>query len=151
MLNVPSLRVMDGVDMGHTPRIYLCLNPTDMRCGFDTLAQRVSESLGCDALGGDLFLFISRGRDRIKILYWDHDGYALWYKRLEEGTFRLPKAAIGLKAGVELRASELAMLLEGIDLRSLRRTRRYERRPATPAMATTLVTAVASMSSSPCP
>ena len=148
MLNVPSLRVMDGVNSSYKPRIYLCLTPTDMRCGFDTLAQRVSESLGCDALGGDLFLFISRGRDRIKILYWDHDGYALWYKRLEAGTFRVPKVATGLKAGVELRASELAMLLEGIDLRSLRRSRRYERKPAPPPTTPTIITTPSSPLSS---
>jgi len=79
--------------------------------------------LGQDPLSGHLFLFIGRARDRLKILYWDTDGFALWYKRLEEGTFRLPAARPG-EAGVELRASELAMLLEGIDLRSIRRRKR---------------------------
>lgn len=64
--------------------------------------------------------------DRLKVLYWDRDGYALWYKRLEEGTFRLPKIE-DHAASVELRASELAMLLDGIDLKSVRRVKRYQR------------------------
>jgi len=66
----------------------------------------------------------SRHRDRLKLLYWDADGFALWYKRLEEGTFRLPATA-SAGASVELRASELAMLLEGIDLSSIKRRRRF--------------------------
>ncbi len=75
------------------------------------------------------------------MLYWDQDGYALWYKRLEEGTFRLPAGAAagssasggGCGAGVELKASELAMLLAGIDLRRLPRSRRFSRpAPAQP-------------------
>ena len=96
--------------------------PADMRKGFDSLAALVREALGHDPRTGHLFLFLGRGRDRLKILYWDRDGFALWYKRLEEGTFRLP-ACDG--KSVELKASELAMLLEGIDLRSLRRRRRF--------------------------
>jgi len=84
---------------------------------------RETEFLGQDPLSGHLFLFIGRARDRLKILYWDADGFAVWYKRLEEGTFRLP-AADPDTASVELKASDLAMLLEGIDLRSLRRGRR---------------------------
>jgi transposase len=72
-----------------------------------------------------LFLFVGRNKDRLKILYWDGDGFALWYKRLEEGTFRLPKPSVS-SPGVELKASELAMLLEGIDLRSLKRSPRLK-------------------------
>jgi transposase len=74
-----------------------------------------------------LFLFRSRGGDRLKILYWDADGYALWYKRLEEGTFKLPKIEEG-KRSVQLRPSELAMMLDGIDLRSVKRVKRYARK-----------------------
>jgi transposase len=99
-----------------------------MRKGFDTLAAVVRDGLGCDPMSGHLFLFVGRRRDRIKILYWDRDGYALWYKRLEKGTFRMPVAKEGATY-IELKASELAMLLEGIDLRSIRRRKRF-RRPA---------------------
>lgn len=128
MITLPSLRAMDG----QLPvRVFLCLTPMDMRCGFDTLAQRVRESLGHDPLSGDLFLFTGRRRDRLKILYWDRDGLAIWYKRLEEGTFRIPRPVENTSVPrVELKASELAMLLEGIDLRSLRRSRRYTLPPS---------------------
>ncbi|MGC9258889.1 MAG: IS66 family insertion sequence element accessory protein TnpB [Phycisphaerae bacterium] len=125
MITLPSLRDMDSL---LPMRIFLCLTPTDMRCGFDTLAQRVREAMGGDPLSGDLFLFTARRRDRLKILYWDRDGLAIWYKRLEEGTFRIPRPTDHTPTPqVELQASELAMLLEGIDLRSIRRSRRYTR------------------------
>jgi len=70
--------------------------------------------MGGDPLSGDLFLFTARRRDRLKILYWDRDGLAIWYKRLEEGTFRIPRPIDNATTPhVELKASELAMLLEG--------------------------------------
>jgi transposase len=97
-----------------------------MRCGFDRLAQRVQAVIGADPLSGHLFLFRSRGGNRLKILTWDRDGYVLWYKRLEVGVFKLPRVAPGA-GSVELRASELAMLLDGIDMAKLKRVPRYER------------------------
>ena len=123
MLNLPSL---GELDQGLRVRVFLCTSPTDMRKGFDTLATVVREGLGYDPLSGHLFLFVGRRRDRLKLLYWDRDGYALWYKRLEKGTFRLPVAKPDT-ASVELKASELAMLLEGIDLRSIKRRKRFQR------------------------
>jgi transposase len=120
MLRLPSL---GELDRGMGVNIYLCMSPADMRKGFDTLAALVKDFLGYDPLSGHLFLFVGRGKDRLKILYWDADGFALWYKRLEEGTFRLPRASSD-GASVELKASELAMLLEGIDLRSIKRGKR---------------------------
>ena len=122
MLRLPSL---GELDRGMPGRIYLCTSPTDMRKGFDTLAALIREFLGRDPLSGHLFLFISRRRDRLKILYWDADGFALWYKRLEEGTFRLPRPHAS-RPSVELKASELAMLLDGIDLKSVKRSKRLE-------------------------
>jgi len=97
-----------------------------MRKGFDTLAAMVKDYLKCDPFSRDLFLFVGRNKDRMKILYWDTDGYVLWYKRLEEGTFRLPSAKIS-GSRVELKASELAMLLEGIDLVSIKRRKRFSK------------------------
>jgi transposase len=121
MLRLPSLGEMDR---GLTAKVYLATAPTDMRKGFDTLAALVQQFLKHDPLSGHLFLFVGRGRDRLKLLYWDGDGFAIWYKRLEEGTFRLP-AVRGEAASVQLKASELAMLLEGIDLRSIKRSKRF--------------------------
>jgi transposase len=105
-------------------RVFLCTLPTDIRKSFDSLAALVQIHLGQDALSGDLFVFRSRRGDRIKLLYWDEDGYAIWYKRLEEGSFLLPavdgkRATVG-EHGVALRSTELAMLLDGIDLSNVR-------------------------------
>jgi len=124
MLKLPSL---GEIDRGVACRIYLCTQPADMRRGFDTLAACVKEFLNHDPFSGNLFLFLSRGKDRMKILYWDRDGFCLWYKRLEEGTFKLPSVKDAGDAGVELRATELAMLLEGIDLKSIKRSKRFVR------------------------
>ena len=112
-------------------RVFLCTLPTDMRKSFDTLAALVQTHLGQDALSGDLFVFRSRRGDRLKLLYWDSDGYALWYKRLETGSFVLPtpdgqRATVG-EHGLLLRPAELAMLLDGVDLASVRRQQRYQR------------------------
>ena len=123
MLRLPSL---GELDRELRVRVFLCTSPTDMRKGFDTLAVLVREGLGYDPLSGQLFLFVGKRRDRLKILYWDRDGYALWYKRLEQGTFRMPVAKPDA-ASIELKASELAMLLEGIDLRSIKRRKRFQR------------------------
>ena len=121
MLKLPSL---GELDRGLSAKVYLATAPTDMRKGFDTLAAMVKEFLRHDPLSGHLFLFVGRGRDRLKILHWEDDGFSIWYKRLEEGTFRLP-AVRADSASVELKASELAMLLEGIDLKSIKRSKRF--------------------------
>jgi transposase len=137
MLKLPSL---GELDQGMAVRIYLCVQPTDMRRGFDTLAASVKEFLRHDPFSGNLFLFVGRGKDRMKILYWDKDGFCLWYKRLEEGTFKLPSSK-DAPVSVELKATELAMaqcaqtlqllyrlmLLEGIDLKSIKRSKRFHR------------------------
>ena len=125
MIGLPTLA---SLDRSTALRIWLATAPTDMRCGFDRLAERARSVTGQDPLSGHLFLFRSRNGDRLKILYFDRDGYALWYKRLEEGTFKLPRPD-GSAGSVELRGSELAMILDGIDLSSVKRGRRY-RRPA---------------------
>lgn len=124
MIALPSLAELDR----HARvRVWLCVMAIDMRLGFDRLADLAEGVTGQDPLSGHLFVFRGRRGDRLKVLYWDRDGYALWYKRLEEGTFRLPRTQEGV-GSVELRASELAMLLEGIDLSSVRRVRRYKKK-----------------------
>lgn len=123
MISLPSL---SQLDRAASTRIWLCTGPTDMRRGFDRLAEQARVVTRQDPLSGHLFLFRSRGGDRLKASYFDRDGYVLWYKRLEEGTFKLPKLAAD-QASVELRASELAMILDGIDLSSVKRVKRYSR------------------------
>jgi len=122
LTGLPSLRSLDRAQMA---RIWLATEAADMRCGFDRLAERVQTVIGQDPLTGHLFVFRSRRGDRLKILVWDRDGFVLWYKRLEAGVFKLPKAEAGTLS-VELRASELAMILDGIDVTRLKRTPRYE-------------------------
>lgn len=108
-------------------RIYLCVQPTDMRKGFDTLAMLVKEHFGCDPLSGHLFVFASRGRERIKMLYWDRDGYAVIYKRLEQGTFKLPKALNSEIKALEIDATDMMALLSGFELVKVKRQLRYHR------------------------
>lgn len=122
MLSLPS-----------TLRIFLAVEPADMRKGFDGLSQLVRDRIAQDPLSGHLFVFRNRRRDRIKILYWDRDGLALWYKRLEKGTFRFPEAVDGR---VEVTPAEMAAVLEGIDLRHARRQARFSLPAPQPAWMT---------------
>jgi len=113
-------------------RILVCTKHADMRRSFDGLAALVQEYLGADPLSGHLFVFRNRRGDRVKLLYWDEDGYAIWYKRLEEGVFAFPDGANrrGLAVGehgLPMRAADLAMLLDGVDLTSVKRQKRYQR------------------------
>src|SRR5262245_19607077 len=97
-----------------------------MKLSFDTLMGLAQETFDQDPLSGHLFLFFNRKRDRIKILFWDVDGFCIWYKRLEVGAFQLPVAPEG-DPGVELDCRQLDRLLGGLDLRNGRRRRRYRR------------------------
>jgi transposase len=107
--------------------IYLSTAPTDMRKSFDGLFALAVEHLGRDPFAGGLFVFVNRRRDRMKLLYWDApDGLAVWAKRLESGTFQLPKVPSGARS-VTLSATELTLLLRGIDLGSVRQRKRYRR------------------------
>lgn len=106
-------------------RIYLHVEPADMRRSFDGLAHLVEQFLQTDPLSGHLFVFRNKSGDRLKVLFWDGDGYVIYYKRLEEGTFRFPTSPSG--AAATIRAADLAMLLDGVDLASVRRRKRYRR------------------------
>ena len=108
--------------------MFLCLTPADMRKSFDGLSELVRSGLGGDPLSGHLFVFRNKRCDRLKLLYWDADGLAVWAKRLERGTFQFPAAASSA-ASVEVTSTELALILGGIDLTTARRRVRY-RRPA---------------------
>jgi transposase len=106
-------------------RIFIALHATDMRKGFDGLSGLVSDTLKQDPLSGALFLFVNRRRDRMKVLYWDGDGLAIWYRRLEQGTFQIPASNEQLNA-IEIRSDEFTMLLRGIDLSSVKRRKRFQ-------------------------
>lgn len=107
-------------------KIFFCTKPADMRKSFDGLAGMVQGVLEDDPFSGHLFVFVNKRRDRVKLLWWDDDGFCLWYKRLEKGTFRFPA---GDAPSLSLPASELTLLLQGVDLSQAKRQRRY-RRPA---------------------
>lgn len=107
-------------------RIYLHTQATDMRKGFDGLSGLVRSVFAADPTDGSLYLFINRRGDRIKMLWWDRDGLALFYKRLEVGGFEMLKAADD-SAVVEIDATQLAMLLGGVTLASAQRRKRYSR------------------------
>lgn len=102
-------------------RLFVARGATDMRKSFDTLAALVIEVVEEDPQSGHLFLFVNRRRDRLKVLWWDRSGYCLLAKRLEHGRFRVFDRADGSVGAFELSASELALILEGIDLRGAKR------------------------------
>jgi len=99
-------------------RVLVSQQPMDMRCGFERLSGAVRAAMGEDPTSGHLFLFYNKNANRIKILYWDKDGWALWYKRLERGTFAKNQPS-------EITATELQLLLAGIDLKQTTQRKRY--------------------------
>lgn len=106
-------------------RIFLCTQDTDMRKSFDSLRGIIRSAMHLDPLSGGLFLFKNKRGDRIKCVYWDSDGMAMWYKVLQRGTFQFPDLQNFASAGLEIDASTLRMILDGIDLSSIRRRERY--------------------------
>lgn len=110
-------------------KIFLSIEPIDLRKGFDSLAGVVRQG-GGDPFSGHLYVFVSRRRDRVKILTWDRGGFVLWYKRLERGRFPVPGRSGGDATTVPIDAGELAFLLDGVDFRQVRRPARWEPRRA---------------------
>ncbi len=107
-------------------RIFLSTKPIRMNCSVDRLMGHAREIFDQDPTSGHLFLFFNRSRNRVKILFWDNDGFCIWYKRLERGTFQRLATTVDAQ-GIELSEVQLNRLLGGLDLESGRRRRRYHR------------------------
>jgi transposase len=105
--------MMEG-DLPLGAQVYLATGPTDLRKSIDSLAAQVQEVLHLDPFSPSLFVFCNRTRDKLKILFWEHNGFWLYYRRLERGRFRGPEAGAGGAVGVTRR--ELRWLLDGLDL-----------------------------------
>ncbi len=115
-------------------RVFAHRGPTDMRKSFSGLVGLVELELGQQVESGHLFLFFNRRRDRVKVLYFVGDGLVIFYRKLERGTFETPAAPVDgdePKGGVELRLSDLTLILEGIELSSVKRRKRWRREPPT--------------------
>jgi transposase len=110
------------LSLSSSARYFLYDQPTDMRCGVYSLAGLVTNKLGKDVLSGDIFIFIGKSANQIRLLQWDKDGFALYIKRLESGTFERPLAGKG-----QLGASELMLILQGIRLASVKHRKRFSR------------------------
>ena len=112
-------------------RIFLCTMPTNMQASFDRLMGLAQQIFDQDPMCGHLFLFLNRNRDRLKILFWDRDGFCIYYKRLERGTFQLPRFENleegQSQQGMELDYGQLVHLLEGLDFNTGRPRKRYRR------------------------
>ena len=106
-------------------RVFVCLAPADMRRSLDGLAALTREILREDPLSGHLFVYFNRRRDRVKVLFWDRSGLALYYKRLEKGTFRLSAFEDPDSPRAEIESAELALILEGIELANAKRRPRF--------------------------
>jgi transposase len=104
---------------------YLYLGNTDMRKGFDSLSGLVSSQMQLNALSGSVFIFLNKKHNQVKLLLWEGDGFALYYKRLEEGTFEVP-ASDANKESLSVSSQQLQLILQGISLKSVRRRKRYE-------------------------
>lgn len=117
MLNIPA-----------STKIFICKHPVDMRLSFDGLAGMVDTYFGMNPLSGHLFVFVSKRRDRMKILAWDVDGFIMYYKRLESGSFSwLDK--LELLPGQQILASDFALILAGINPAEAKKQKRYQRIP----------------------
>lgn len=105
-------------------RFFLFHQPVDMRKGFDGLSGMVQQDMGQDACSGDVYIFLGKRLDRMKLLVWEPSGFVLYYKRLEAGTFRLPRH---VQKTIMLGYSELSLLLEGLEVEVKHRRKRYQK------------------------
>lgn len=113
---------MFSLNQNHS--FYLYHQPTDMRKSFDGLSGLVTNKLGRNPLSGEVFVFVNRRCNCIKLLHWEAGGFVLYYKRLEKGTLEFPEIT-GEKAGQEISWPQLVMIIEGISLKSIQKRKRY--------------------------
>lgn len=106
-------------------RFHLFSKPTDMRKSFDGLSGLVQNSLGQDPSGGDVFIFVNKRRDKVKLLHWQGAGFILYYKRLEKGTFELPRydSSVG---SISLDYARLIMIIDGLSIKNIQKRKRYQ-------------------------
>lgn len=112
------------ISLSSGQRYFLFRGQTDMRKSFDGLCGLVTDSMNLNTLSGDVFIFINKSRNRMKLLVWDRSGYVIYYKRLEQGTFEIPVAKEN-ETGLEIRWEKLMLILEGISLDSVRQRKRF--------------------------
>ncbi len=112
------------LNISSSQRYFVYSNLADMRKGFDSLCGVVREDFKMNPLSGDVFIFLSRTRNKIKLLQWQHDGFAVYYKRLERGTFELPDKNDG--SCFKISSQQLMLIMEGIKLSSIKKHKRYE-------------------------
>lgn len=126
------------ISIDSSTRIFVAITPTDMRKGFDGLQGLVNSTLCQDPLSGHLFLFVNRRRDKLKVLYWDGDGLAIWYRRLEQGTFQMPEVSDD-RTSAEISREDLMMLIRGLDYQTVVRRKRFKVPDLQPAKAEDVV------------
>ncbi len=106
-------------------RFHLFSQPTDMRKGFDGLSGLVRNELGSNPCNGDVFLFINRQRNKLKLLHWQGAGFVLYYKQLEKGTFELPVYDADT-VSIRLDYAKLVMLVDGLSIKNIHKRKRYD-------------------------
>lgn len=111
--------------LGANQRYFLYQGQADMRKGFDSLSGMVSSLMNQSAVSGDIFIFFNRRRTQVKLLHWEGDGFALYYKRLEKGTYEIP--ASGASVGRLLHWQELQFILQGVSLNKIQYRVRYKK------------------------
>ena len=111
--------------VNRSERYFFYHGATDMRNGFDGLSGLVRNKFLQDPLAGDIFIFLNKPRNRIKLLQWQGDGFAIYYKRLEKGTYEIPSTT-ALQKSIKITSQQLLLIMEGISLKSIKKRARYE-------------------------
>jgi len=119
--------VLAVLHLSSSCKYYLYRSPVNMRKSFDGLTGIVQNDLKADPLSGAIFIFLNRRRNQVKLLLWEGDGFSLYHKRLEKGSYELPVNSDG-QLSVTIEADQLLLLLKGISLRHIRRRKRYQHR-----------------------